>query len=673
MSVKFDAASGKSRILVLLLIDLMSMIVAFVFFINSVRIPQFNASDTLLSIVLLLVCVFVFRFVLVVYRQMWRYASAEVFLRITLADVLGGASYFLLDRLFLHTQAPFANMVAAVATGLLLTLSSRFVYQSLRRRTRLFRRDELDSTVSVGNKINVGIVGAGEMGVLLARELNCNRSSRYYPYCFFDNDRRKIGSIIEGLPVYGPDTQIIDKISTIPIQDIIIALPNMAPAAQKHVFDVYKRTNCRVMIYDYSLDKSEANDKKRTVREIDIEDLLFRDMISLDDEQIREAYINKTILVTGAGGSIGSELCRQIAKIGPKRLILLDIYENGVYEIQQELKRQYGDKLLTRTIIANVCDAKRMNEILQTHLPDVVFHAAAHKHVPLMEDNCAEAVINNVFGTYNVVTAAEKAGVQHFVMISTDKAVNPTNMMGATKRVCELIIQSRKDSKTNFVAVRFGNVLGSNGSVVPLFKKQIAEGGPVTITDKRIIRYFMAIPEAAQLVLRTGCRGEKGELYVLDMGKPVRILDLAENMIALSGFVPHVDIKIEEIGLRPGEKLYEELLIRTDGCQGTSDERIFIEHDAAHTRGEVESMLARLRSTIEQGCSNQEIRECMMQLIPTYQPSEVVNGIAADAFEMKQAATHVYSDISVSPGIPQFMRLSNRPQTKKTLESELKM
>ena len=651
MSAKFDAAKGKSRILVLLLIDLLSLIVAFVFYINSTRIPKFNASDTLLSIVLLLVFVFVSRFVLLVYRQMWRYASAEVFLRMTLADALGGASFYLLDRLFLHVQAPFANMVAAVATGLLLTLSSRFVYQSLRRRTRLFRRDELDSTVSVGNKINIGIVGAGEMGVLLARELNCKRSSRYHPYCFFDNDRRKIGSIIEGLPVYGPDAQIVDKINTMPIQEIIIAMPNMTPAAQKHVFDIYKQTNCRVMIYDYPLDKSEAMEKKRTIREINIEDLLFRDMISLDDVQIREAYRDKTILVTGAGGSIGSELCRQIAKIGPKRLILLDVYENGVYEIQQELKRQCGDKLLTRTIIANICDAKRMHEIFQKYLPDVVFHAAAHKHVPLMEHNCAEAVINNVFGTYNVVDAAEKAGVQRFVMISSDKAVNPTNMMGATKRVCELIIQSKKDSKTDFVAVRFGNVLGSNGSVVPLFKKQIAEGGPVTITDKRIIRYFMAIHEASQLVLRTGCRGEKGELYVLDMGKPVKIMDLAENMIALSGFVPHVDIKIEEVGLRPGEKLYEELLFKTDECQRTSDERIFIEHDVVHTRGEVETILARLRLAIEQDDSDQKIRECMMQLITNYKAPEVVNGNAADAFETKQAATHVYSDISVSPRI----------------------
>ncbi|MHC1785576.1 MAG: polysaccharide biosynthesis protein [Christensenellales bacterium] len=652
MSARLGPSKGKSRILVLLLIDFLCVAASLVFFINAKRLPLFTPSEMAFAGLLLGSFIFLFRFLLRVYRQMWRYASSEVFLRMTVADTLGGLFYYLLDRLFVQNHMPLTLEVAAVATGLLVTLSSRFVYQTLRKRTNLFGGPLEKEAVSNANKINVGIVGAGELGVLLARELKANRSSRYHPYCFFDNDPRKIGSQIEGIPVYGPDGDIVSHVNAMPIQDIIIALPNMSPADQKEVFDTYKKTNCRVMLYDYPIDKVDVGQQKRTIREVKIEDLLFREMISLDDEATRETYHDKVILVTGAGGSIGSELCRQIAKMGPKRLVLLDVYENGVYEIQQELKRHHGDRLWTRTIIANICDARRMEEIFQKHKPDVVFHAAAHKHVPLMEDNCAEAVTNNVFGTFNVVNAAEKAGVGRFVMISTDKAVNPTNVMGATKRLCEIIIQSRKDSATDFVAVRFGNVLGSNGSVVPLFKKQIEEGGPVTITDKRIIRYFMAIPEAAQLVLRTGCRGEKGELYVLDMGKPVRILDLAENMISLSGFIPNKDIMIEEVGLRPGEKLYEELLIKTEECQKTSDERIFIERDTARSRDEVETMLASLQSMIAGGGTNQEIRECMMRLLPTYKSPEFVNQAAAESAEVLGAANHSYTDMAVSPGIP---------------------
>ncbi len=645
---------GRHRLLVLQLIDITSVSVAYWMILLRLQrtTPQLSNFDLLLFYLCMLAGVFLMRVIHGMHRQVWRYAEAGAYLRLVLADAMGGALYFVVDRLFLGDHMPVSNAIAAVSTGLLLTLCSRFFYQVVRRRPDFLGlgKGQGRKLVTPPNKVNVAIVGAGEVGVLLVRELVANRSSRYFPYCFFDNDPRKIGTIIEGIPVYGPDSAIVSKVNSMPIQDIIIALPNVSPELQKQVFDTYKNTNCRVMLYDYKLGK--GMEEKRSIREINIEDLLFRDVVSLEDSEIQQHYTGKVILVTGAGGSIGGELCRQLAKMGPARLVMLDVYENGVYDIQQELKRRHGSALVTKTLIANIADSRNMDEIFRSERPDIVFHAAAHKHVPLMEHNCAEAVYNNVFGTYNVVNAAERAGVKRFVMISTDKAVNPTNIMGATKRMCEVIIQSRKNSRTDFVAVRFGNVLGSNGSVVPLFKQQIAEGGPVTITDKRIIRYFMAIPEAAQLVLRTGCRGEKGELYVLDMGKPVRILDLAENMISLSGFVPYQDIDIKEIGLRPGEKLYEELLIKTDACTKTEDDRIFIESDVPFERESVDRMLAGLRMDLQADTSNQAVRTAMMHLLPTYQPADVVNLKAEETVEFKAVAAHSYLDITIAPGIP---------------------
>jgi FlaA1/EpsC-like NDP-sugar epimerase len=645
---------GRHRLLVLQLIDIVCMSAAYWMILLRLQrtTPQLSTGDLFLLYLCMLGSVFFMRIIHGMHRQVWRYAEAGAYLRLVLADAMGGVLYFGVDRLILSQHMPISNAIAAVSTGLLLTLCSRFFYQVVRRRPDLLGLGKAPGRklIASPNKVNVAIVGAGEVGVLLVRELLANRTSRYFPYCFFDNDPRKIGTIIEGIPVYGPDADIVSKVNSMPIQEIVIALPNVSPEVQKQVFDTYKNTNCKVMLYDYKLGKGE--EERPSIREINIEDLLFRDVVSLEDCEIQRHYSGKVILVTGAGGSIGGELCRQLANMSPAKLVMLDIYENGVYDIQQELKRRYGTDLVTTTVIANISDKQQMDEVFQSERPDIVFHAAAHKHVPLMEHNCAEAVRNNVFGTYNVVNAAEHAGVKRFVMISTDKAVNPTNIMGATKRMCEIIIQSRKDSRTDFVAVRFGNVLGSNGSVVPLFKRQIAEGGPVTITDKRIIRYFMAIPEAAQLVLRTGCRGEKGELYVLDMGKPVRILDLAENMISLSGFVPYQDIDIQEIGLRPGEKLYEELLIKTDACTKTEDERIFIESDVPFERVFVDSMLNGLRRDLQADSSNQAVRSAMMNLLPTYQPADVVNLKAEEAVEFKTVAAHSYLDISVAPGIP---------------------
>ena len=361
---------------------------------------------------------------------------------------------------------------------------------------------------------------------------------------------------------------------------------------------------------------------------LDTEDLLFRDKKDVIDDDTRAFYKDKVVLITGGGGSIGSELSRQIAKCSPAKLVIFDIYENNAYEIQQELIQKYGKSLNLAIEIGSVQDVARLEAIFSAYRPSIVFHAAAHKHVPLMEHSGGEAVKNNCFGTYNTSNAAEKYGAEKFILISTDKAVNPTSIMGASKRMCEMIVECRKDSKTAFSAVRFGNVLGSNGSVIPLFKKQIATGGPVTITDKRVTRYFMTIPEAAGLVMQAGAYAVCGELFVLDMGKPVKIYDLALNMIKLSGLVPFVDIDIEEIGLRPGEKLYEELLTNTDDLTRTKNNMIFIEEDSCYTREEIEDKLMILRDALkmsESGISSEKIAEALKSVIPTFHSQNEAN------------------------------------------------
>lgn len=628
---------GKFRIFLLMFIDLVCVLVACQVFLSRVPQVMYYRMQVTANLAAMAAIVFAVRLLLGVYNQMWRYANAFVYLRIVLSDLVAGVLYLLLDRTGLFAvPIPVANAVAGIGTGLLATLSSRFIYQAMRRNPLAFRRffhreEQMERPV-----INVAIVGAGELGAILAEELRLKKGVNYQPYCFFDNDPRKIGSMVSGIPVFGPDAKAREIIKTLPIHEVIIALPNADGQSQREVFDTFIKTGCKVKIYDYPLDDPTPKDGKRTIREINIEDLLERPPVHFDPEETKRYYMDKVVLITGAGGSIGSELVRQIARTAPKRMVLLDVYENGVYDVQQELKHLYDGQFPVDVVIATICDRKTIMEVFERFRPDVVFHAAAHKHVPLMENNCAEAVLNNVFGTLNVVDAAERAEVKRFVMISTDKAVNPTNIMGATKRMCEMIIQSRKDSKTDFVAVRFGNVLGSNGSVVPLFKRQIAEGGPITLTDKRIIRYFMTIPEAVQLVLRTGLRGEKAKIYVLDMGKPVSILEMAENMIALSGLQPYRDIDIVEIGLRPGEKLYEELLIQQDSITKTEDDRIYIDTENPFTRTSVQQTLDTLLSSVQADNGVEAVRAAMRCAVPTYKAPEEVNVHADEAKEMRE-------------------------------------
>jgi FlaA1/EpsC-like NDP-sugar epimerase len=580
---------------------------------------------------LLLSLIIMTRMLFRIYSNIWRYAGSAEFLELVWADFLGGCLYITASRIFLPEYIDFWYSVAIVAATALTTLSIRFIYQS----ESAYFYNNSGNKDKDKNKINVAIVGAGKVGKLLAEELLLNKNANYEPFCFIDKDIQKIGNKVSGIPVFDCQGDIIERIKKMPVQEIVIALPDLSGAQKQELFDLYKQTGCSVRIFDYPLIHNTASENsKRTLRDIKIEELLFRDSMSFENSAVGGYYRGKTILITGGGGSIGSELCVQIAKLKPGKLIILDIYENNAYDIQQELVRQYKGTLDAVIEISSVRDSQRMDEVFAQYRPDVVFHAAAHKHVHLMEHNSAEAIKNNIYGTYNVANSAEKYGVKRFIMISTDKAVNPTNIMGASKRMCEMIIQCRRDSKTDFVAVRFGNVLGSNGSVIPLFKRQIENGGPVTITDKRIIRYFMTISEAAQLVLQTGAIAAKSEIYVLDMGKPVKILDLAENMIRLSGLIPYQDIDITEIGLRPGEKLYEELLIKTGELDKTENEMIFIERDKIQSRDEIEEKMKILRNAMKVG-GNEVIREAMLRVVPTFHDADEVNIKAAEAEEMK--------------------------------------
>ena len=471
-------------------------------------------------------------------------------------------------------------------------------------------------------KTNVLIVGAGSAAALFINELNSRIEKNYNIVGLVDDDKRKKNAVINGIRVMGTRDDIKDICKNEFVDEIVFAIPTASNEARREIISICHETGCKVMVMPL-FDEIAGDEKKLTkLRKVKIEDLLVRDPIVLDDNGINEKIKDKTVMVTGGGGSIGSELCRQIIKYNPKHLIILDIYENNAYDLQNELLSKYSDLNLT-VLIASVRDDNRLDVIFDTYKPDIVFHAAAHKHVPLMEDSPSEAVKNNVFGTYNVAKCADRHGVEKFVMISTDKAVNPTNVMGATKRMCEMIIQAMsKVSKTQFVAVRFGNVLGSNGSVIPLFKRQIENGGPLTVTHKEITRFFMTIPEAAQLVIQAACFAGGGEIFVLDMGQPVKIYDLAVNMIRLSGLVPDKDIKIEISGLRPGEKLYEELLMSEEGLKKTSHSKIFIGQPLDIDMSIVDYKLKTLEAALNTG-NNEKIKDAVKEVVPTYSPATV--------------------------------------------------
>ncbi len=482
----------KSRKAILFLFDILCFFVINAFYILGVVVDNsLNVRDPakfVTNFLVLLVLIFAFRIVFGFYNNIWRYTYTKAYLMAIVSDLSAGAVATIMFMI-IRRETKIWYFIIVVALFTLLTLASRYVY-------RVLYKYQNKLSDEYNHKINVAIVGAGQMGALLSDELRFNKTSSYNPIIFIDNDISKKGSSINGIKVYHEDENIVRFVRSLPIQEIFIAMPGLDSEAIRNIYQLYSETGCKIKLYDTPVREvgEEAESGRRVLREFQVEDLLFRKPMSINSRRSLGYYNDKVVLVTGGGGSIGSELCRQIARCKPKKLIILDIYENNAYDIQQELLREYGQALDLTVFIASVRDAQRLNTIFEQCKPDVVFHAAAHKHVPLMENNPGETIKNNVMGTYNAANAAERCGAQKFIMVSTDKAVNPTNIMGASKRMCEMVVQSRTNSKTCFASVRFGNVLGSNGSVIPLFRRQIAQGGPVTITDKRIIRYFMTIP-----------------------------------------------------------------------------------------------------------------------------------------------------------------------------------
>ncbi|MDK2800370.1 MAG: hypothetical protein PWP27_1928 [Clostridiales bacterium] len=543
------------------------------------------------------------------YQSLWKYASIRELITIAMASVFANTA--MISYVFItQTFVPRSIYILACMLDIALIGGSRLLY-------RVIRRGLNGKLFDFSNKKRVLIIGAGDAGATIIRELRHHSGLNSIPVAIIDDNKEKLGHRINGVPVLGTREDIKNITEKKAIDEIIIAIPSANKKEISEIIDKCKETHCKLKILPAVYELINETVTINTIRDVQIEDLLGRDPVKVNLEEISSYLTNKVVLVTGGGGSIGSELCRQIAGFHPAKLLILDIYENNAYDIQNELLTNYPS-LHLHTIIASIRDKSRLEKIFQEYRPDIVFHAAAHKHVPLMESNPTEAIKNNVFGTLNVVDCAHRHGAKKFVLISTDKAVNPTNIMGATKRVAEMIVQAfSKHSKTEFVAVRFGNVLGSNGSVIPLFKKQIAEGGPVTVTHPEITRYFMTIPEAVQLVIQAGAMAKGGEIFVLDMGQPVKIVDLARDLIRLSGFEPDVDIEIKFTGLRPGEKLYEELLMAEEGLTATKHEKIFIGQPIFTDLRILHRELENLKEVIKSD-NNESLKEFMKTLVPTY-------------------------------------------------------
>lgn len=548
------------------------------------------------------------------YHSLWAYAGMTEMQNIIIACMLSSGAQLLGLQCF-DWYMPRSYYFMYAGTFVMLILASRFVYRFIRMTKRLQRQRR--------ERTNVMIVGAGNAGNMIIKEIVSSDYLQMKIQYIIDDDRKKWGSYIHGMKVVGGRAMI--PVLAEHVDEIIIAMPAVKRSDVKEIIEICRKTKCEIKTLPGMYQMMNGDVMVEKLRKIDIEDLLGREIVQIDLDGVMKYVHKKVVLVTGGGGSIGSEICRQIVQYMPKQLIIVDIYENNAYDIQQELMEKYPELDLV-VLIASVRNTARMDKIFSTYLPDIVYHAAAHKHVPLMEASPNEAIKNNVFGTLKTVQAADKYGVKKFILISTDKAVNPTNIMGASKRMCEMIIQTYNNrSKTEFAAVRFGNVLGSNGSVVPLFKKQIEKGGPVKVTHPDIIRYFMTIPEAVSLVLQAGANAKGGEIFVLDMGEPVKILDLAENMIRLSGFEPYEDIGIEFTGLRQGEKLYEELLMAEEGLQETEHSLIHIGKPLSFDEKEFMNQIEELKKIVKM--EPEAIRKTIQEIVSTYQPKNIQDDI----------------------------------------------
>lgn len=582
-------------------------------FLLRMKITTLSLLSILIYAVINEVCIFKFK----CYDSLWKCGGEKEVASIFTAcfcAIFPAATLAVLAKQAINPAFYIVN-VMVIIVGM---VSLRISYRTMRR---IVMKTELRQNASDSQRVL--IVGAGEAGNMIVRELFKRPELKKMPVGVVDDDKNKQGKCVYDVPVLGTIDDVEQIVKNHCIDEIIICIANINPKRKIEIINICKQTDAKIKTIPgiYEIIDGKVNITK--VRDVQIEDLLGREPIKMNLDDMNGIIKNKIIMVTGGGGSIGSELCRQIVKYEPKQLVLIDIYENNAYDIQQEIKRHFPEIDL-KVLIASVRDEHKMDKIFEQYRPEIVFHAAAHKHVPLMEDSPCEAIKNNVFGTQNVVNLSDKYNVKKFVLISTDKAVNPTNIMGATKRCCEMIVQTKnKTSKTEFVAVRFGNVLGSNGSVVPLFKKQIEEGGPVTVTHEEVTRFFMTIPEAVSLVLQASAMAKGGEIFVLDMGEPVKIIDLARNLIKLSGFEPNVDIKIEVTGLRPGEKLYEEVLMDEEGLQKTSNNQIRIGRPIEIDEAEFKKELNILKRVADND-QDEKVDLIMKSIVPTYVRREEV-------------------------------------------------
>ena len=586
-----------------------------------------NVTDFIKEIILAIVVYEIFLNIFHMYQNMMRYEVGKDYVNYIISAFFAVTILSGLDLIF-HLK--YINPKLNILSGVL--IAGTFVMYRLAGRSILSRRmdkKEKDKQPVEKKKIsNLLIIGAGMGAREIVIAVKNSMRNKYNIVGIIDDDMSKLNHYILGVKVLGTRYDIPKVVSENDVDIIFFAINKIDPASRKKIIEICQETGVKTRVLPTTEEVIDKQGAINSLRDIEIEDLLGRDAIHLDNKNIHSLIKNKVVLVTGGGGSIGSELCRQIIKYEPKRLVILDIYENNLYDIEVELKSAYP-KASIDAVVASVRDKDRLEEIFKEYKPEIVFHAAAHKHVPLMENNPLEAIKNNVFGTYNVVNCADEFEVEKFILISTDKAVNPTNIMGATKRVCEMIVQAKnKVSKTEYAAVRFGNVLGSNGSVIPLFKKQIAKGGPVTVTHKDITRFFMTIPEAVQLILQAVTYAKGGEIFVLDMGEPVKIYDLAVNVIKLLGYEPNVDIPIQITGLRPGEKLYEEILMSEEGLTATKHEKIFVTEPMHLEMEELQEKLDKLETLeYDENYSREHVKETLKSVVPTFKEPEEVNNI----------------------------------------------
>lgn len=614
----------KNRNVLLILIDILIIISCYIASILFLNVPIDNIKVLVVQIAVVVIVYQIFLNIFRMYQNMMRYEVGKDYIKYIISAFL---SMIILSIVYKAFSLEYINLKVNVLSGVL--IAGTFVMYRLAGRSILSRRMSKYEKINKNqdNKANnLLIIGAGMGAREIIIAIKNNMRDKYNIVGIIDDDISKINHYILGIKVLGTRYDIPKIAKEKNVDLIFFAINKIDAVSRRKILEICQETGVKTRVLPTTEEVINKQGAMNSLRDVQIEDLLGRDPVHLDNKNINSLIKNKTVLVTGGGGLIGSELCRQIVKYDPKRLVILDIYENNLYDIEMELRAEYP-KLNLEAIVASVRDKARLNNVFETYKPEIVFHAAAHKHVPLMEKSPLEAIHNNVFGTYNVVNCADEYGVEKFVLISTDKAVNPTNIMGASKRVCEMIVQAKnKVSKTEYVAVRFGNVLGSNGSVIPLFKKQIERGGPVTVTHKDITRFFMTIPEAVQLILQAVTYAKGGEIFVLDMGEPVKIYDLAVSLIKLLGYEPNVDIPIEITGLRPGEKLYEEILMSEEGLTSTKHDKIFISKPMHMEMTELEEKLNILKELeYNEKYSNENIKNVMKEVVTTYREPEEVN------------------------------------------------